>query len=366
MSTQSNIRILSNNSGSSNKKTDPTTIKINTNKITSNIREAVNKTIIKPVTKVANNISKSPILASPIPEIKITSNKNNVTKNTAQSTSLDSIFSVFKNNDTFAVRAIFILVLVIMFGIVMHIATNLLSKYFAPKNDVIVVNGVRETNVEKKYTVNPNKSDPTPILRSINENQGMEFTWSNWVWIEDVNGKDNAPKRIFSKGKPIDGTHTTKKTRLNQYFLNNGPGLYLYDMERQTSMTNSLSIVMNVFNHKRKESPFDVITIPNIPMQKWVHIVIVGHNDTLDVYVNGIIKRREKYDNVMNQNFGDVYVGNSQNGMNGYVSALRYYNKALDVSAIQDLMYQGPLLNLEGEMWKNPKAPYLSTRWYMS
>ena len=67
---------------------------------------------------------------------------------------------------------------------------------------------------------------------------------------------------------------------------------------------------------------------------------------------------------VPKQNYGNIFVGDSQRGMNGYISNLRYFNHAIGNSQIQEIVNRGPNLSLEGDEWKYTKPPYLAMRWY--
>ena len=50
----------------------------------------------------------------------------------------------------------------------------------------------------------------------------------------------------------------------------------------------------------------------------------------------------------------------------GYISHLRYFDHAIGNYTIQDIMYKGPNLKMEGEHMINTKPPYLSLKWYLN
>lgn len=262
-------------------------------------------------------------------------------------------------------KVIFILFMVILFGLLMRLGIFLLSFFMTPSKNPIVVNGMRPTTKGKVYNVNPNEADPKPILRSINEDQGMEFTWSTWFWMESIDYSDTSTKkRIFSKG------NNNARGRQNEYivdtqdiYLMNSPGLYSHADE------NKIDVVLNTFN--KNGSPSDdltsiqtIITIDNIPVQKWVNVIIRIQNNTVDVYVNGTLTKRENLEVVPKQNYGNIYVGDKINGMDGYISGLRYFNHAIGSGQIQDILYKGPNLKMEGDDWNTAQPPYLAMRWY--
>jgi hypothetical protein len=106
------------------------------------------------------------------------------------------------------------------------------------------------------------------------------------------------------------------------------------------------------------------ITIPDIPINKWVNVIIRCQNKTLDVYINGTISRSIQLIGVPKQNYGDVFIG-MNGGFSGYVSNLWYYNYALGTSAIQGITQNGPNRRMTGNnsiTMQNPN--YLSMRWY--
>jgi hypothetical protein len=116
---------------------------------------------------------------------------------------------------------------------------------------------------------------------------------------------------------------------------------------------------MNTFDVINEE-----ISVPDIPLNKWVNVIIRCQNTTLDVYVNGTIARSVDLVGVPKQNYGDVFVA-MNGGFDGYVSNLWYYNYALGTAAIQKLTTDGPNTKMVGSNGMNDKIfDYLSLRWF--
>ena len=132
---------------------------------------------------------------------------------------------------------------------------------------------------------------------------------------------------------------------------NNAPGLYI------APNSNTLVVMMNTFNVINEE-----ILIPDIPLNKWVNVIIRCENTTLDVYINGTITRSINLIGVPKQNYGDVYVA-MNGGFSGNISNLWYYNYALGTSKIQDIASDGPNTTMIGNTGMSDKAfDYLSLR----
>ena len=58
-------------------------------------------------------------------------------------------------------------------------------------------------------------------MRSINQRDGLEFTWSVWIYVDDLVYKSGQRKHIFHKG-------TEQLNSQQTAFPNNGPGLYIH------------------------------------------------------------------------------------------------------------------------------------------
>ena len=162
----------------------------------------------------------------------------------------------------------------------------------------------------------PGSEGSVTIARSTNADEGIEFTWSVWVYIDDLTYNSGRYRCVFYKGNDYAKNPNAQESQgLN--FPNNAPGLYI------SPNTNSLVVMMNTFNVINEE-----ITIDDIPLNKWVNVIIRCQNNTLDIYINGTIVKSHHLHGVPKQNYGDVYVA-PNGGFSGYISNLWYYNYAL-------------------------------------
>ena len=205
--------------------------------------------------------------------------------------------SDFAEKNSTITKFVFILFVFVAFVLLLRIGSYILTLFFTPKKNPIVLDGMVHGNSYKKIQVNPSKEDPKPIFRSINEDQGMEFTWNTWVIIEDVYGSSTTNRRIFSKGgENINHTITLDNTSLENNYIGVSPGLFL------KAGTNTLIFVLNTYDESsstsKQEIPYETIEINNIPLQKWVCCTFRVQHDTIDVYINGVLTRRVKLQKV--------------------------------------------------------------------
>jgi hypothetical protein len=142
---------------------------------------------------------------------------------------------------------------------------------------------------------------------------------------------------------------------MGKNFPNNAPGLYILPH------TNSLAVIMNSYNEINEE-----IVIPNIPLNKWVNVIIRCQNNKMNVYINGTITRSTELSGVPKQNYGDIYVS-MNGGYDGFLSNLWYYNYALGTAQINQITNAGPNLKMVGSNGLSEKfSKYLSLRWYFT
>ena len=185
------------------------------------------------------------------------------------------------------------------------------------------------------------------VLRSRNERYGTEFTWSIWINIKALKGSGSTRQHIFSKGSD---TVSSDSGTTGMMSPNNAPGLYL------DATKNAVWVVMNTFDMIDEE-----VEVNDIPLNKWVNIIIRNEGNTLDVYVNGTIAIRHRLSSVPKQNYGDVHA-TKNGGFNGSWSLLHYYNRALNTTEIMNIVRAGP--DLRTCVTDPIVPPYLSMQWY--
>lgn len=271
---------------------------------------------------------------------------------------LGTMTEEFFNANTAISNFVMFILCVLLFVILFQIGSSIVFYYFGPKYNPYILNGMVPSDVRKVISANPNVNESIPIFRSVNEAQGIEFTWNVWFMVQDVTGIDNTSggALIFSKGSsPLQ-----ESGEINKH-LNVSPGVFL----NPGNHNNTLTVILNTFNASNSEDSefLETITIPDIPMKKWICCTIRVQGTYVDVYINGVLTKRTILVNIPKQNYYDTYVGDAK-GFKGYISSLRYYAKAINYDEIQALFTAGPsLIMLEGD--NMPKSTdFLSMNWY--
>jgi len=252
----------------------------------------------------------------------------------------------FLDSNSLVAKVSFLLLVIFLFIIVLQFSITFLGWFFNPSDSPHLIDGMVDGKQMLIIPQDPSETGSKTINRSVNATNGIEFTWSIWIFINDLGKPDNKYQHIFHKGND-----TLDTVGLN--YPNNAPGLYI------SPNTNELTVIMNTFDVINEE-----VTIPDIPLNKWINVIIRCKNTALDVYINGTITKSVQLLGVPKQNYGDVYIA-MNGGFDGYISNLWYYNYSLGTAAIQNLVKKGPNTKMTGSSAMNMKNPnYLSLRWY--
>ena len=207
-----------------------------------------------------------------------------------------------------------------------------------------------------------------PIGLSVNERTGIEFAYSFYINVSPATFGDNTEtfKHVFHKGYALPWPLM-------------GPGVFMKANE------NTMRVVMNTY-----KNPYTFVDIKNIPVSKWVHVVLNCQNDGLDVFINGTLANRISFTGTLPyQNFQDVILfanvnsnslGNGgipvslaslsapdnhfnlSGSFTGQLSNLKYARYALSVTEIQSLMTAGPSYKKPQNTVDTP--PYTADDWW--
>jgi hypothetical protein len=168
-----------------------------------------------------------------------------------------------------------------------------------------------------------------PLPRSFNQSEGATFTYTGWLLMNDFTMNYGQKRVIFSK--------------------NDCPGLYL------DSTSNSLLVVLDTYGSKES------ILISNIPARKWIHFGIVVDQDSVDIYINGVIRQHHMLAQLPKQNDSPIVIGSDSLGWDGALSQLTYYTRSLSASDIDELSKTVP----KDDLHVSPAGPqYFDMTWY--
>lgn len=205
--------------------------------------------------------------------------------------------------------------------------------------------------------------DAKPIGLSMNERTGIEFAYSFYIYVQPSTFTGEAKlKHVFHKGFACPWPLM-------------GPGVFM------KGDTNTMRVFMNTY-----KNPYTYVDVRNIPVDKWVHVVLNCYKSGLDVFVNGNLASRIPFKGTLPyQNFEDIIIfstghyntfrgsqipalgGDSvtfdiDGSFKGYLSNLIYTRYALSVNEVSALMTAGPSKKMKQKTMDLP--PYLADDWW--
>lgn len=269
-------------------------------------------------------------------------------------------FNQFLSSNNNVTKFAFIILVVIIFIALYHLGVYIIDLLLGPKQEVYLTKEINDANQYLVIKQDPHDKGAITINRSENKRKGIEFTWSVWLYIKPT---DTTTTRdllhVFHKGNSDFNEKDDEIDLFNfqngMNWPNNAPGLYI-DWKK-----NQFVIVMNTY-----ENILETIYVPDIPLNKWVNVIIRCQNNILDAYINGSVVKRFELTDVPKQNYGNVFL-TANGGFSGYTSELRYFAYALSPGKIMQIARTPPNKtnkNMSSYMSNNP--PYLSLRWYFS
>jgi len=329
-------------------KTQNNTGKKLSNQVGNIARQATNK-----LTDIKNSVSAATASVTNSIKEKVANVQKKVTNVTEKPgiSKLGTMTQDFFSANTAISNFVTFMLCLLLFIIILQVGSKYVIYLFGPQYNPYIINGMVDSNVKKVITSNPNIIDSVPIYRSIDQPQGVEFSWNVWFFVNDSTVIKENNALIFSKGQ----------SKLNQPFLGVSPGVYL---NKPSGNTQKMTVVINTFNNSNNNiMPYETIEISDIPVKKWVCCTIRAQGTYIDVYINGVLTQRKILKNLPQQNYGDTFIGD-ENGFKGYVASLRYYSKAISYEEIQSLFASGPsLVMLSGDAMPTTND-YLSMNWF--
>jgi hypothetical protein len=171
------------------------------------------------------------------------------------------------------------------------------------------------------------------LPRSKDQYEGLTFSYTCWVKIDDFSYRYGQPKVIFVKGSPD---------------LSSMCPALLVD-----GNTNSFLVKVDTFGGT------ETIPIANIPAKKWIHVAIAVDQEAINVYINGNIYIHHSITHMPKQNNSTVSTGVG-GGFDGKLANLEYYGYLLTPDTVKASMANPP----SGEQAEEVLPPYFDISWW--
>jgi hypothetical protein len=148
--------------------------------------------------------------------------------------------------------------------------------------------------------------------------------------------RQGEPKCIFTKGTPD--------------FKVGCPGLFL------DATSNAMILKVDTFGDTES------IDVPNLPARKWIHFVVVVDQTSINLYIDGVLRKYYNLKSLPRQNEASVLVA-AQGGWAGQIGSLTYHRYAVQQGEVSTLMAVAPYE--DSTKSKIPLPPYFDNTWYI-
>jgi hypothetical protein len=196
----------------------------------------------------------------------------------------------------------------IIIGVVVLLLLILLIRWFM--GDATKIDGLKDAKKVTKITAD-----------DLEDSNASNFAYSTWFYIDDWSYRYGEPKIILGR---LDAD------------LKPGPSIVLGAIE------NNITVETTVYpSSQSNTASTHKCNVANVPIQKWVNVIVSLYGRTLDVYIDGKLVRTCVLPGVAKvANNAPVFV-TPLGGFSGYTANIHYYGDALNPQQAYNIYRSG-------------------------
>jgi hypothetical protein len=178
--------------------------------------------------------------------------------------------------------------------------------------------------------------DPSTLATSTNSSN---YAYSIWFYVENWNYRYGEPKVIFGRMGAQSSTETN--TSNTESGVDPCPSVVLAPTENNVIISLACYPGDQTSSAPKTGHVVHTVNVANVPIQKWVNLLISVYGRTLDVYIDGKLVKTSILPGIayVNQN-SPVYI-TPNGGFSGWTSELQYWANALDPQTAWNIYAKG-------------------------
>lgn len=177
------------------------------------------------------------------------------------------------------------------------------------------------------------------------------FTYSIWMYIEDWNYRYGEPKVVFARGSPsfsMEGKPIVAEPC---------PSVILGEVENNLKILttyfgslDSMNPAQAGLNEDGQDNiPVHECIVSNIPIQKWVNVIVSAYGRSLDIYIDGKLVRTCVLPGPIFVNKDADCMITPNGGFQGYTTHFQYLPNAVNPQQAWDIYSKG----MGGDIFSN-------------
>lgn len=274
--------------------------------------------------------------------------KNNNSTNRMKTNNSSNTGTVKKSNSSGSSSTVIMILVLILFIIILGVGGYYLYKYLNKHNlsnetTKQFIPYIHDASIDKRIASGS-------IPRSAD---GNEYNINFWVYVNDYVVRKSQDKCILYRGEAPAGTLNDASVDVasGNPNVNCNPGVWLLKNVNTLRIIVGLETNYGVSNCDTSVTQacesgvqdVDVCDIENFPLQRWVNVNITLRNNVIDVFFDGALKKSTILKGFPMLSNNDMLVC-PDGGFNGYISNMKYSNKAVSMSKIENMYKSGPTL----------------------
>jgi hypothetical protein len=178
----------------------------------------------------------------------------------------------------------------------------------------------------------------------VNRSNSNNYTYSTWFYINDWSSQYGVDKILLSRQDTesnvnpkitIGAMTNNASVTVTCYQPSNGDATtssdYMEEDDGTTAAVASDSSTSTTFT----------CSVENIPLQKWVNMIVSLYGRTLDIYIDGKLVRTCILPGVAKVAAGDILVTPAENGFDGWTTNIKYWTYAVNPQTAYSIYKNG-------------------------